>query len=441
VKRPGWLPRSLFGRNVALIVALIVVAQVGVSLVFLFSVQLPRVAGVVRYAVQHAEIVRQALETMDRGEADVYLAAVNAAGPTRVVRGAAPAARDEQPRELVLRIFRRQLEARLPPDYVARWQQAPERRLWLGTQVRGEPVWFGLEAGLLLTNPSAVLLALVGVAGLLAFAGAYLIQRRINRPLRDLIDAAGQMAAGQAPRPLADQGPDEIAALARSFNAMVDSLARADRDRAVMLAGISHDLRTPLTKLRFALEYVGPHCEPDMRALMERNIETADRIIDQFIDFARQGGDEPVRDVDLNALAAEGVQALGEQREPVALELGALPPLRLRPTAMRRLIANLLRNALDYAGRGIVVRTAPSAEGFVLAVLDRGPGIPPGEIDRLKQPFVRLQAARSGPGGSGLGLAIVERVAQLHGGRFELLPRPGGGLEARVTLPTATGHR
>jgi two-component system osmolarity sensor histidine kinase EnvZ len=441
VKRPGWLPRSLFGRNVLLIVALIVVAQVGVSLVFLFSVQLPRVAGVVRYAVQHAEIVRQALETMDRGEADAYLAAVNAAGPTRVVRGDPPAARDEQPRELVLRVFRRQLERRLPQGYVARWQQAPERRLWLGTRVRGEPVWLGLEAGLLLTNPSAVLLALVGVAGLLAFAGAYLIQRRINRPLRDLIDATGQMAAGQAPRPLADQGPDEIAALARSFNAMVDSLARADRDRAVMLAGISHDLRTPLTKLRFALEYVGPHCEPDMRALMERNIETADRIIDQFIDFARQGGDEPARDVDLNALAAEAVQALGPQREPVALELGALPLLRLRPTAMQRLIANLLRNALDYAGHGIVVRTAPSAGGFVLSVLDRGPGIPPGEIERLKQPFARLQAARSGPGGSGLGLAIVERVAQLHGGRFELLPRAGGGLEARVTLPAAACRR
>jgi len=294
--------------------------------------------------------------------------------------------------------------------------------------------------GVVLTDPSLLIVFLLGLTGVFAFGGAYVIQRRINRPLRQLIDATAQMAAGQAPRPLPEQGAQEIAALARTFNAMVESLARSDRDRALMLAGISHDLRTPLTKLRFALEYVGPHCEPDMRALMERNIHAADRIIDQFIDFARYAGDEPVQAVDLNRLATEVANSCGPLAEPITLELGPLPMAPLRPTAMQRLIFNLVRNALDYAGKGVVIRTGQTADALVLSVLDRGSGIPPDEIQRLKQPFTRMEAARSGPGGSGLGLAIVERVTQLHGGRFELVGRVGGGLEARVRLPRGPGN-
>jgi len=440
VKRRGWLPDTLFGRNVLLIVGLIVAAQLGVSIAFFVSVQWPRIAAGTRYAIQHVEAMRRALEAMDRAQADQYIAAINASGPTEIVRGAQPPGDNERPRELGLRLFGRSIAAQLPPGYVARWQQQPQRRLWLGTGVQGETVWFGLAAGMLVTDPWTVLIAVGGGAGLFAFAGAYLIQRRINRPLQQLIDATGQMASGLAPRPVPEQAPHEIAALARSFNAMVESLARADRDRALMLAGISHDLRTPLTKLRFALEYVGPHCEPDMRALMERNIEAADRIIDQFIDFARYGGDERVQMVDLNALATEVVQRFDAVREPIALQAEPLPQLSLRPTAIQRLIFNLLRNALDYARADVVLSTKQTADGFVISVLDRGPGIPAHDIERLKRPFTRMEVARSGPGGSGLGLAIVERVTQLHGGRFELLRREGGGLEARVTLPRAVRH-
>ncbi|HYS12702.1 MAG TPA: ATP-binding protein [Burkholderiaceae bacterium] len=440
MKRRSWLPDTLFGRNVLLIVGLIVAAQLGVSTAFFLSVQWPRIAATTRYAIQHVEAMRRALEPMDRAQADQYIAAINATGPTEILRDAQPPGNNERPRELALRLFGRSIAAQLPAGYVARWQQQPQRRLWLGTEVHGETVWFGLAAGMLVTDPSTVLIAVVGAAGLLAFAGAYLIQRRINRPLQQLIDATGQIATGLAPQPLPEQAPHEIAALARSFNVMVESLARADRDRALMLAGISHDLRTPLTKLRFALEYVGPHCEPEMRTLMERNIEAADRIIDQFIDFARYGGDERAQVVDLNALATEVVKSFDAVREPIALEIGTLPLLSLRPTAMQRLIFNLLRNALDYARAGVVLRTQQTADGFVIAVLDRGPGIPADDIERLKRPFTRIEVARSGPGGSGLGLAIVERVTQLHGGRFELLPREGGGLEARVSLPRAVRH-
>jgi two-component system osmolarity sensor histidine kinase EnvZ len=437
VKRNGWLPGTLFGRNVLLIAGVIVLVQIGVTAALVVTSQQPRLAGIARYAIQNAEALREALDSMDRSEADQYIATLNGAEPPRVVRGAVPAGSTDTARGLALRLLSRHVVTQLPAGYEVRWQQAPQPQLWLGTLVRGEMTWFGLATGLFMADTGTVLLAVLAVAGLLAFGGAYLIQRRVNRPLRRLIDATAQMAAGQAPRPLAEQGAQELAALARSFNDMVESLARADRERALMLAGLSHDLRTPLTKLRFALEYVGPHCEPDMRALMERNIEAADQIIDQFIDFARYGHDEATCKTDLNTLVTAVVDSLEPLREPIALELSELPFLMLRPTAMQRLITNLLRNALEYAGREIVVRTTEAAQTLVLSVLDRGPGIPPAQIERLKQPFTRMEAARSGPGGSGLGLAIVERVTRLHGGRFDLLAREGGGLEARVTLPLA----
>jgi two-component system osmolarity sensor histidine kinase EnvZ len=426
---------SLVGRNIAEIAVWTLVVQLAIGLTFLFAVQKPRIAGMARYAVQHVEAMRLALAALDRASADRYVAAINESGPTEIVRGAAPVEGGGQPTEIVLRLFTRGLLERIPSSYEARWQTTPERRLWLGVDANGERYWIGMSAGVLLSGASTGLLWTLGLVALVAVGGAYSIQRRLNRPLRRLIDASEQMAAGRMPAPLPEKGDQEVARLTRTFNGMVDSLARADRDRALMLAGISHDLRTPLTKLRFALEYVGPHCEPDMRALMERNIDAADRIIDQFIEFARYGSDEAVQPVDLSALAQEVVRGFEPLAQPIALELVPLPALRLRRTAMYRLIANLVRNALDYAGRDIVVRTAVANDSFVLAVLDRGPGIPPAEVERLKQPFTRLEAARSGKGGSGLGLAIVERVARLHDGRVELLAREGGGLEARVGLP------
>src|SRR5262249_17912766 len=159
--------------------------------------------------------------------------------PTEIVRGNAPVAEDHQS-ELAMRVVRRAIEDQLPPGYVVRWQQAPSRRLWLGTQVHGEMVWFGLAAGMLLADTFLTVLPIMGVSGLAASGGPSLIQRRITRPLQQLIEATGEMAAGHPPRPLSEQAPQEIAALARSFNVMVESLERADRDRALMLAGISH---------------------------------------------------------------------------------------------------------------------------------------------------------------------------------------------------------
>jgi len=269
------------------------------------------------------------------------------------------------------------------------------------------------------------------LALLLSLIGAWLIVSRINRPLKALAAAAADIGKGKMPAPLPESGPAEIETLARSFNQMSRDLARLDADRALILAGVSHDLRTPLSRLRLSTEM----SQSEDKAEMIADIAEMDSIIGQFLDFARAESDEPLEPADLAALAREVVERAQRLGHAVQAMLEPVPQQPLRRLGIRRMISNLIDNALAYGGKDVCVATRAADGALIVEVLDRGPGIPPEETERLKQPFTRLDAARSGKGGSGLGLAIVDRIARHHGGRLELLAREGGGLIARVTLP------
>ena len=158
-------------------------------------------------------------------------------------------------------------------------------------------------------------------------------------------------------------------------------------------------------------------------------------IIDQFIDFGRGETAEAMSAVDVADLAREAAERAARSGAAVHVEAGDIPRLLLRPMAIQRLLDNLIGNAIKHAGGEIVVRLERLPGAVRLSVLDRGPGIPQGESDRLKQPFTRLDESRTGRSGSGLGLAIVARIAAMHGARLDLEPRPGGGLAACVSFP------
>lgn len=284
---------------------------------------------------------------------------------------------------------------------------------------------------------------LILAAGLLV---AWLIVSRISAPLRALAAAAGELGRGRRPEPLREEGSREMQQLAQAFNRMSEDLRRLDDERAETLAGISHDLRTPLARLRLEAEM--SIADSEARAAVEADIEQMNAVIAQFLEFARGEAGPIDAAADIDALAAESVARAQRSGAEVRFTPGGLPPTPLRPLALARALDNLLENARKYAGGEIELLTRLDAElgrkpgrgsDRLIEVLDRGPGIPEGESERLKQPFTRLENARSDASGSGLGLAIVDRIARQHGGRLDLLPRPGGGLIARLRLP-ATGN-
>jgi two-component system osmolarity sensor histidine kinase EnvZ len=234
---------------------------------------------------------------------------------------------------------------------------------------------------------------------------------------------------------VAETGPSEIQTLASAFNRMAADLKRLDEERTLLLAGVSHDLRTPLSRIRLGLELMDDKGDAALKAGMVQDIGDIDAAINQFLDFARvSDGEAVVADGDLNAIVREACERYARSGKAVTTQLETLPPLRLRPLAAQRLIANLVENALRHGNGQVEVTTAVQNGSAVLEVLDRGSGIPAGEAERMLQPFTRLDTARSGSG-TGLGLAIVDRIARLHGGSVQLLARVGGGLRARVELP------
>ena len=327
------------------------------------------------------------------------------------------------------------LKRKLGPKTRMTLERNGERAVFVSFHIDGDEYWVALPSQRLEQKIPWQWLGWGGAALALSLAGAYLIMFRVTRPLKALSSAASEIGRGKMPQPVEERGPGEIATLAHAFNQMTTDLARLDSDRALILAGISHDLRTPLARLRMGIEMSG--AEATIQEGMVADVEEMDKTIDQFLDFARESSGEALQDTDLKALLAE--LAAQYQRRGVAIdsELAAIRPLPIRPRALRRAVTNLIDNALFYAGdrEALTLGLRSVRNEIQIDVADRGPGIPAAETERIKLPFTRLDAARGNASGAGLGLAIVERIARGHGGRLELLAREGGGLIARITIP------
>ncbi len=267
----------------------------------------------------------------------------------------------------------------------------------------------------------------------LALLGAWLIVSRVTLPLRVLARAAREVGRGKHPDPVPERGALELLQLARAFNRMSVDLKRIDAERSEVLAGISHDLRTPLARLR--LESEMSIIDDSARDAVNEDIEQMDSIIAQFLDYARGDSEEQPELEDINTLVTQVTGTLGRASRLPEVILGEVPKTVIRLRALSRALVNLLENARKYGGDQISVTTRAENGEILIDVLDRGPGIPESEIVRLKRPFTRLESARTDTSGTGLGLAIVERIARLHGGTLDLLPRDGGGLIARLRFP------
>lgn len=270
---------------------------------------------------------------------------------------------------------------------------------------------------------------------LLSLAGSYFIAARINRPLNLLMNAANRLRNGEPPEKLPEGSFAELREVNDTFNKMADSLAELDAERTLILAGVSHDIRTPLARLRLSVEMLPDEGCGSLKNGMVQDIADMDNIIHQFLDFVKGVEGEPTQMIDINTL----LQAMHDRQlragRDLVVQLAPTYVVPIKPLAMQRLLDNLVGNAYAY-GRGQVrVASKITPENIIISVFDNGPGIPETHVEKLLRPFERLDTARSNAGGSGLGLAIADRIAKLHHGKLELINRPEGGLEARLSLP------
>ena len=434
----NWIPQSLLSRSVLLISALLVLSQLiwfGLYRAYNVRAQSDYLASQIASVISTVSV---ALETMPDSARRKFSEKLPAHQNIRLLPATAWADEDVPlPESPLLRSISDHLRRDFSGDAQAMvLLEDATRALWIKIKVKNQAYWVVFPPE---SRGSASAWAWTGwsIFGLtLAIAGGYLLMLRVNRPLRALAAAAGEIGAGKTPAPLDENGPTEIRTLSHAFNQMTANLKQLDTDRAVLLAGISHDLRTPLSRLRLGLEMLDDGQDDGLKPGMIHDIEDMDAIINQFLDFAREGGNEPSRaGEDLNHIVSSVCERFSRTGQEIRMRLGELPPLTLKPTATQRMVTNLVDNAMRYGGGEVEVRTEHIGGCAVMRVLDRGPGIPDNEFSRVMQPFTRLEASRAGGKGSGLGLAIVERAARMHGGNVKLLGREGGGLEARVELP------
>lgn len=436
-------PRSLLGRHALLIVALILIGQVGGALLLRELVLKPRLAQAAQAVANNLQAVRAGLISLPPAQRAAFADAFNRrpAGTNEP----ADVDPDAVPRLSALeRRFVRQVSLHLgEAGMQANWRRATDGGLALRVALDGDTHWLVLPGVLPAREFTGAWLAVSAGSGLLALLGALWLQRRLDRPLARLVQAAASLGAGRKPPLLPEDGPSEIATVSRSFNRMADSLAHQERERALMLAGISHDLRTPMTKLRLAVEIVGDAADAPTRASMVRSLEEMDGIVGQFLDYARAADDSgPLEPVDLNRLCARLCADFADHGQPVQWQPArALPLVSGSAPALRRMLANLLENAHQYGEAPVLLRSCAQGAWVWLEVIDHGPGIDPAQAEWLRQPFHRAGEARSGGAGAGLGLAIVERIAREHGGELALLQADRGGLCARVMLPHAERPR
>jgi two-component system osmolarity sensor histidine kinase EnvZ len=317
---------------------------------------------------------------------------------------------------------------------------------WISFNIDDDKYWLMLERERLEGLTGGQWLGWASAVGLLSLLGAGLISSLVNLPLARLTVAARAIAQGKRPDALPEKGPKEILEANRSFNQMVDDLQQVESDRAVILAGISHDLRTPLARMQLELEMA--RLSTEAREGMQSDIAQMDAIIGQFLDYAKPTEAATFVPVDLSELLHD-----------CAREAARIPSMRINTdiapdivvmgnaTDLRRVLNNIIENARRYGrteGADITemdisckVKLRGQGKRAVIELQDHGPGVPDDMVEQLLKPFTRLDTARGQANGAGLGLAIVQRVVTRHNAELQVGKRDGGGLRIAILMPLA----
>ncbi len=312
-----------------------------------------------------------------------------------------------------------------------------EEWYWADLPIDGKTVRVGFPASRVDVQPWLAMLLILSVGTLVTLNTSAGLANWLIGPLSRLASATQRIGQGRRPEPLAESGPTELATLAREFNRMGGQVEELLANRTTLLAGISHDLRTPLARIRLALGMLSEKPDRDLIERIMRDVDGMNELIARCLEVSRDFAEQDSAQINLCDLLAEVAGEFAHTGIEIRGRKGPDCNLRVRPLALRRILANLVDNAVRYgAGQPIDIEYRLEDGRVEICVLDRGPGIPEAEREAVFRPFHRLEPSRSSrTGGSGLGLAIVRQLANANGWSVELKEREGGGTTACVRVP------
>lgn len=442
------LPLGLFARTF-LLLALLMLASLGAWIHVLFTLDSePRAERTATHLINAASLTSSLLQLPENHMADLIETAIKDQDGLDLTRNRPVDVLSELPQTEYWSGLSEQVRRALGPQTELLLSSVDDSLVWISLPVANQNFWLGLDVDRSKPVTGVEWFSWMIAAALLSLVGAAVAVGYVNRPLARLARAAQQVSRGEAPEPLPEQGALEIRELNASFNRMVSELRLAENDRNLMLAGISHDLRTPLARMRLEIE-MSPISD-EQRQAIDQDLSQVDRTIGQLLEYARPARKPPSRPVNVSEVITE----LVDQERGRFEQAGGRLEIRAKANGyslidrhdLSRCVINLLENARRYGIRDqqapdVEIHIQPRADRLLIDVRDRGPGIAPKDIARVMRPFSRGEAARTGGSGAGLGLSIVERLLSRAGGSLRLLPREGGGLTARMDLPRSKRRR
>jgi two-component system osmolarity sensor histidine kinase EnvZ len=430
-----FLPKTLLARGMLLIAFLLAIGQIASLQIFEYFEREPRAEATALQAVTVVNYTRASLIASQDNLRLALLSELTGKEGVRVYYADFMEDIEPLPPDPFINMVAEKIKERLGVETIITVNHYGVQGLWVSFNIGQDDFWVVIPKLHVERRFPWQWLGWGALILLLSLAGGYFIALRINRPMHLLMNAANRLRKGEQPEKLPEGSFAELREVNETFNKMADSLAELDAERTLILAGVSHDIRTPLARLRLSVEMLPDEGCGSLKNGMIQDIADMDNIIHQFLDFVKGVEGEPTQMIDINTL----LQAVHDRQlragRDLVVQLAPTYFIPIKPLAMQRLLDNLVGNAYAYGKGQARIAGKVTAEHIVISVFDNGPGIPESHLQKLLRPFERLDTARSNAGGSGLGLAIADRIAKLHHGKLELINRPEGGLEARLSIP------
>jgi len=440
----NFLPKKLLSRLVLLIATLLIVSQLVSLKIFDNFEREPRAEALAQEIITVVNFTKAALYAAAPSKRIQLFREINNIGDIKVYAAYPFESIEPIPNDPFLKLVVKKITARIPSGNFVVINHYDIPGVWVSFEIDGDMFWVVVPR-LITDRPFPWHWIGWGIViAILAISGAYITTKRISRPINNLIDAADKIRNGHNVSKLPLDSVTEFRKLSEAFNEMAEVLSKVSKERKFLLASVSHDIRTPLTRIRLASEML-PSNSSALKESLEEDIIEINDILNQFLDFARGFQDEPKTPINLGKLLKE-IQTkhkrMGQtftlKKKNIRTDIPKKLFIDIRPIAFQRCLDNLINNAFFYSTGKVILEATLLEESFTISIIDDGPGIPEDQKSKLLLPFERVDEARGNKGGSGLGLTIADRIVKAHDGKLELINRPEGGLDVKITIPIIT---